>query len=81
MMLKLDISKVYDHIESPYLEVMMKKLMFGDRWISLILMCVTTVSFLVMVTSQRRQVLKPKRGELGRETPFLPSCLYNVQRG
>lgn len=54
--------------------------MFGDRWISLILMCVTTVSFSVMVTGQRRQVLKPKRGN-GQGDPISPYLFIQCVEG
>ena len=41
--IKLDMSKVYNKVEWVYLEAMMRKMGFHKRWISLIMMCVTTV--------------------------------------
>ena len=45
MAIKLDMSKAYDRVEWDFLEVMMRKLGFGERWIGLMLMCVKTVSY------------------------------------
>ena len=49
MAIKLDMSKVYDQVEWGYLDVMMQKMGFQERWISLMMMCVTTVSYLVLI--------------------------------
>ena len=44
MAIKLDMSQVYDQVEWDYLEVIIRKMGFSERWISLVMMCVTTVS-------------------------------------
>ena len=46
---KLDMSKAYDRVEWPFLVMMMKKLGFEERWIQLIMKCVTTVSYRIKV--------------------------------
>lgn len=43
MMVKLDMSKPYDRIEWSYLEAVLNLLGFIERWISLIMTCVTLV--------------------------------------
>lgn len=42
-------SRVYDRVEWSFLEVMMLKLGFNERWVTLIMGCVTTVSYATLV--------------------------------
>ncbi|KAL4625871.1 hypothetical protein ACB092_05G056600 [Castanea dentata] len=39
---KLDMSKVYDQVEWPYLEAIMRKIGFHEKWIALMMMCIST---------------------------------------
>ena len=42
--LKLDMSKAYDRVERVFLEKMMRKMGFHERWVRLIMKCVTLFS-------------------------------------
>ncbi|XP_019160490.1 PREDICTED: uncharacterized protein LOC109157064 [Ipomoea nil] len=60
--LKLDMAKAYDRMEWAFLERMLRALGFDERWIELLMMCVTTVSYSVMVNGSKTDEITPTRG-------------------
>ena len=62
MALKLDISKAYDKVEWVFLEKLMEKLGFANRWISLINSCIRSVSFSILVNGEPHGHFTPNRG-------------------
>ena len=69
--LKLDISKTHDRVEQIFLEKIMKKMGFDSRWIQLIMKCVTTVTYSVLVNGQPHDSITLTRG-IRQRNPFSP---------
>lgn len=72
--LKIDISKAYDRILVwVYLKEIMAKLGFDLRWINLILKCISTTNFPVLINWEKRLTLRPK-GDFAKEILYLHIC-------
>jgi hypothetical protein len=59
---KLDMAKAYDRVEWDYLRAVMEALSFSKRWCSLVMRCVTGVSFTVRIDGNFSTVFPPTRG-------------------
>ena len=52
MAIKFDMSKAYDWVEWVHLENVMRKMGFNERWIRLIMACVKTISYSILVNGK-----------------------------
>ena len=62
MALKLDISKAYDRVSWEFLRHAMLEMGFSNEWIELIMMCVSTVTYTVLVNGQEVGLIVLGRG-------------------
>lgn len=62
MAIKLDTSKAYDKVEWPFLKSVMRRMGFKEKWISLVMTCVTTVSYSILINGEPKGMIRPSRG-------------------
>ena len=62
MAIKLDMSKAYDWVDWGFLEEIMRKMDFNERWISLMMVCVKSVTYSVLVNGESCGMIHPTRG-------------------
>lgn len=60
--IKLDMSKAYDRVEWCFSRNIMRRIGFDDRWVNLIMECVTSVRYSIKVNGALSRVFTPERG-------------------
>lgn len=71
--LKLDMNKAYDRVEWDFLEAALVRFGLNHGWVRLVMECVTTVTFSIVLNGNAGEFFKPNRGLRQRDhlSPYL----------
>lgn len=61
MALKLDMNKAYNRVKWDFLEAIIRRIGFLERWVSLIMSCVRTVSYSELINGQPYGTICPSK--------------------
>ena len=76
--IKLDMSKAYDRMERGFIKLVIVKMGFHEKWVELIMYCITSVSYSILVNEAVYGNITPTRG-LRQEDPISPYIFLYVQ--
>ena len=62
MAMKLDMSKAYDRVEWCFLEKILLRMGFIESWVAMIMLCVSTVTYSILINGEPKSFIRPSRG-------------------
>ncbi|XP_056864269.1 uncharacterized protein LOC130511351 [Raphanus sativus] len=62
MAIKTDMSKTYDRVKWCFLEALLLKMGFADKWVSWIHWCVSSISYQILLNGEPKGNIQPSRG-------------------
>lgn len=79
MALKLDMSKAYNKVEWKFLETVMKRISFAEQWVQMLMTCVCTVTYSVLINGKPYVKITPRGSRQG--DPFSPYFFILCEEG